>query len=365
MPFLRPTLDQLISTAIADMAGELGLFALLRFSPELAQAVVLAGLVNGCYGYLDYIANQATPFTAEDEALEGWASLIGVERLPATAASGTVTLQGVEGTPLPVGTLFARSDGARYRATAGGAVTGGSVTVPILAVDPGQTGNGLAGTQLSLDTAIVGISASSGSTSLLAGGADLEEPGSYRTRMLEAFAAPPQGGAATDYVRWAKEVPGVTRAWALPNGAGGGTVVVHTMFDDVRASFGGLPQGVDGGAAAETRTTPATGDQLLVADHIFPLRPATALVIAAAPVPYLIYPTIADLNDASLRPAIIASLMAFFRTEAEPGGTTYPSDLWAAIKAVPGVTRFSLPVPAAPVVAPTGQLPQLGTPIWA
>ncbi|MFC7611718.1 baseplate J/gp47 family protein [Teichococcus aestuarii] len=103
--------------------------------------------------------------------------------------------------------------------------------------------------------------------------------------MLDRFRAPPQGGAVADYETWARAVPGVTRAWIAPNGMGAGTVVVYAMLDDAQAGAGGFPQGADGVAAAETRATPATGDQLTIADALYPLRPATALVYVVAPTP--------------------------------------------------------------------------------
>ena len=55
------------------------------------------------------------------------------------------------------------------------------------------------------------------------------------------------------------------------------------MMDVSEAAHGGFPQGTNGVAGAETRDTAATGDQLAVANYIYPLRPATALVYACAP----------------------------------------------------------------------------------
>lgn len=43
---------------------------------------------------------------------------------------------------------------------------------------------------------------------------------------------PPAGGAPHDYIRWATEVAGVTRAWCFPRYCGGGTVGVAFACDD-------------------------------------------------------------------------------------------------------------------------------------
>lgn len=55
------------------------------------------------------------------------------------------------------------------------------------------------------------------------------------------YPAPPQGGSADDYDAWVRTVPGVTRVWLNPLGAGPGTVVLYTMFDLAEAAHGGFP----------------------------------------------------------------------------------------------------------------------------
>lgn len=366
MPFERPTLTRLIEQAQADVAGELGLYSLLRFSPERAFATAQAGLTQGCYGMLDWIALQATPFTATDEYAEAWAALIGVTRKGSSAATGYAAFTGTPNAVLPAGTPVARSlDGVQYVTTAAGTVgPDGTVTVPIGAAEASAAGDALDGTPLVLGQAVPGINAAGLASGAISGGADLETDDEFRTRYLEAYANPPQGGAASDYVRWAKEVAGVTRAWAVPNGAGAGTVSVYVMLDDARADSGGFPTGADGVATNEPRGTPATGDQLAVADHLFAVQPVTALVTVYSPSAMPVAFTIGDVPDASLQPAIAAALDAVFLAKAAVGGTMYPSDFTAALKGVSGLTRFSMPVPSGPVTAGTGRLPVRGTITW-
>ena len=51
------------------------------------------------------------------------------------------------------------------------------------------------------------------------GGADMETDDELRTRMLAKYRRPRRKeGAATDYVEWALEVPGCSRAWVEPQG---------------------------------------------------------------------------------------------------------------------------------------------------
>jgi len=366
MPFSRLTLSELIAQGQTDVASRLGTPALLRFSPEAAFAYAFAGMAHGLYGYLDWISRQSVPFTATDEFLEAWAAVAGVFRKPAVAAAGTATFNGTVGAILPAGITARSADGRTFVVTAGGAIGGGgTVTVAIEATAAGADGNLDVAAPLVLNTAVTGVGANGAVAAAVVGGADMEKDEPLRTRMLQAFAAPPQGGSATDYRNWALAVPGVTRAWVAPNGAGAGTVVVYVMLDDVRAGGGGFPVGTDGTAAEETRGSgPATGDQLLVADHLHPLRPATALVYVAAPTAEPIDLTINDLNDPSLRPAVEQSIADMLLERASVGGTIYPSDWSAAIDAVPGVTRFSLASPTSAAIAPAGALHTLGSITW-
>ena len=158
-------------------------------------------------------------------------------------------------------------------------------------------------------------------------------------------------------------MPGVTRAWTVPLGAGAGTVIVYPMFDD--NAHGGFPQGTDGVSAAEHRTgapATATGDQLLVADHIWGPQPVTALVIVCAPLPHPIDVSLValDPNTEDIREGVEASLRDLFLLSGEVAGTLYPSQFYEAVLATPGIRTFTMTVPAGPVTAPGGALPVLG-----
>ncbi|MBP0492155.1 baseplate J/gp47 family protein [Pararoseomonas indoligenes] len=369
MPFSRPTLRALAQQASADVAEATGSYVLLRSSPLAILAKATAGLVQGLYGYLDWIARMAVPWTAEGEFLEAWAALVGVTRKSAAAAAGSATFTGTPGSILPDGAQVARSsDGLLYLTTGLGTVSSdGTVTVAIVAAEEGATGNAVDGSALRVASAATGVNSTGAMVGPATGGADAEGDDDFRARMLERYREPPQGGAQGDYVRWAKEVPGVTRAWATPNGAGAGTVVVYAMLDEAQAANGGFPQGTDGGAAAETRTAPATGDQLTIADYLYPLQPVTALVYVVAPVASPINLTIADLDEdtTATRAAIASAVRGMLRRQGEPGGTIYQSDLVAAIDGVPGVEHFTLTSPSASVTASAGRLPTLGTITWA
>lgn len=345
MPYARPTLSELRLQTAADINAALpGVDALLPYSNLGILSDVLAALTHGHYGYLDWIALNQVPFTATGEFLEGWAGLKGITRKPAASAIGTATFTATTGTMIPAGTPLNRADGIGYFTSADAKSVAGVATVPVQALVGGVDGNANIGTTLTLATGISGVALSGAATSPLAGGADVETDADLRSRMLAAYANPPQGGSITDYPSWALAVPGVTRCWVNPGAMGPGSLVLLFMMDDAQAANGGFPQGTNGCSTYETRDTAATGDQLAVADAIFPKQSVTALVYAVAPTPNAIGLTIAGIASASsgTKSAIAAAVVSALLVDAVPGGTTNLSAIEAAIAAVDGAAGFVL-----------------------
>jgi uncharacterized phage protein gp47/JayE len=329
---------------------------------------VQAGLAHLHYGYLDWIAQQAVPWTATDEYLEAWGALKNVYRKQATAATGSITFPGSSGT-ITAGTTIVRGDGVTYTANANATVSGSSVTVAVTATVAGSAGNCASGTAMTLGTAITGIQSGGTASATFTGGADVENNTAFSARVLAAFQASPQGGAKADYKNWALAVPGVTRAWVAPNGFGTGTVVVYFMMDNSESAFNGFPQGTNGVSANDQgpggipRGTVATGDQLTVANAIITLQPVTALVYACAPIANTVNFTISGLtsSNTTTRSAIAAAISGVFLSNGSPGGTINLSDIESAIAAVPGTAGFVITSPVGNITNATGNLPVLGT----
>ncbi|HTB47020.1 MAG TPA: baseplate J/gp47 family protein [Acetobacteraceae bacterium] len=370
MPFPRPTLTALRASAMQDItASDLpNADGFLRRSVLRVMAWVQAGLAYLHYGYLDWISLQSTPFTSTAEYLEAWAALAPtpVLREGPQKASGPGTWSGVATSDLPAGTLLTRPDLTQYitlaDATVGG---GGSVTVTVQAVLAGSAGNTDSGTPLTLSVVVPGVSPVGSASGPLTGGTDLELDPPLRSRMLESYAAPPHGGNQADYVTWALEVPGVTRAWASV-GTVGGTVFVYVMLDASEAIHGGFPQGSNGVATLETRDTAATGDQLTVANYIYPLRPVTPIVYVLAPVPETVNVTIDVWSSLSTtqQGQVATALTEMFLQADSPLGTTSleQSQFSAALNAIGGLPTFAITVPASwPITSAVGSLFTLGT----
>ena len=362
MPYARPTLSDLRKQVAADIASALpNTDPLLRFSNLQIMGVIEAGLAHLHYGYLDWISKQSIPATATDEFLEAWAALKGVTRKAAAQASGQITFTGKPGTDIPSGTPISRGDGVLYISTADAVVAGGgTAVVSAQAVVAAAGGNCQTATVMTLGMAIAGMQSNGTVTSAFTGGADVETPDEFRTRMLVVYANPPQGGAVADYIEWATDVPGVTRAWCS---LAGGLVYVFIMLDDAESAFGGFPQGTNGVAAAEPRGVAATGDQLTVANAILPLQPVTALVYVLAPVQNSVNFTIANISGVSVavQTQISAAIADVFFRKGSPAGTIDLSDIESAIAAIAGTEGFVITVPNNNIVNPTSSLPVVGT----
>lgn len=362
MPFSRPKFSQIDAQVTQDLiASNPGSKGLLRFSSMGVLGRVLAKLSHGLYGYLDYVSRQSVPYTADGENLAGWGALRGVTREPATVAQGTVLFSAQAGTHIPAGTIVRRtSDQVAYTADqdsfavaqpadANGRI-GYLITVSVTSLAFGGLANSPSGTAMTIGGGVAGVTSSGYVATALTGGSDVEDDASLRQRVLAAFANPIQGGAARDYVRWCNEVPGVSRVWVNPRGAGAGSVVVYAMKDVANASNNGFLIGTNGVATNERRGERATGDQLTIADHLDLTRPVTALVTVVTPNSQLQSVTIKGVSQLPQikRDAIAAAIRQMLIAACDPLGTAiYPSQFETAISSVPDVGPFVMSEPAA------------------
>lgn len=350
MPFLRPTLTQLIERAAADIESRLpGADARTRRSNLAVVARMHAGAVHGLYGYLDWRAKQHMIDVAESSLLERWASLYGITRLAAGQAKGNVTIGGSNGITIPAATLLQRADGVQFQTDAAVVIAAGTATAAVTSVEGGATANAAAGVSLSFVTPISGVnSAATVAAGGLTGGTDSETDDALRTRVLDRVREPPHGGSSLDYVKWAKEVAGVTRAWCYPLEGGAGNVAVRFMTDDLTAD--GIPSGAK---VSEVQT------------HINEVRPVTANVTVSAPVAVALNFTIQPVpNTQAVRDAIQKELKDLIRREGEPGVTLLISHIREAISIAAGETNYVLSAPTADVVHAVGQIPTMGTITW-
>jgi uncharacterized phage protein gp47/JayE len=357
MAFNLPTLTQLAErTYNALNANIKGADARLWPNNVAVSAKAMAGAVWEAFSFLEYISKQMLVHTATDPIwIQRHAAEFGMSQLPATYATGTVDITGDASITVPAGLILERADGVRYEIINSGTTDlSGDLNLPVRALEPGKLGNAIAGIQL---TFVVPQDRIAPECEVAAGGigagADPESMESLRQRVLFRKRNPPHGGAAHDYVIWAREIGGVTRVFVDPVNIVNERITIGVWFlmDDTYVN--GVPQAADVAA---------------VQAYIDSVKPAGAVADVAAPTPVTVNVTIANLSPdtTAVRDAIQAELRALFRREVRVSTETEPFTLWRSliIEAIANATgehHHSITAPNSDVAYTAGQLPVLGT----
>lgn len=171
------------------------------------------------------------PMWSYGDWLDYHAKAVGLKRKPANSASGTLTITGIPGTIIPQGYLFATAASGDnpsiiFKANDKYVIPeNGTVDIQITAVEPGTKGNVNANTVVLMVTPLQGVIGVTNKTAIT-GGTEVEDDDSLKERIDEVYANSNASfvGCDADYVRWAKEVPGVGAALVDPEWDGPGTV---------------------------------------------------------------------------------------------------------------------------------------------
>lgn len=351
MPFETPQYPEIRERILADLQNALGLGPSPRRSIIAALAGALAGAAQGAHGFNQWVSRQVMPDTAEASNLERWASIFGVARKPSTFAAGQVGIKGSLLTPnavVPIGTII-QAGPLRFQAIGEGVMVDGFAETLVEALEPGAAYNLPEGEKVYLPTPLPDL-LSSGHVDApgITGGTDPETDESLRERLLLRLQEPPRGGVAADYVAWALEVPGVTRAWALPLHAGIGTVGLTFMRD---GEGDGVPtqQQVDEVAAY-------VGTQMPIGAQLVAFIPGVLEVdfeLSITP------------DTPSLRAAVEASLSDLLDRESKPSGSILLSHVHEVISTTPGEQDHVLVTPNANIAIGAGQIARLGEVTWS
>ena len=340
--FFTQTIPGAIASVWANTFTVIGkVIALVNFEHELRRRWLFAQLFAS---------------TADDLWLQRHGFELGLTRIPASGAYGTVTLAATPGTVVPGGLTFARGDGATYTTISGGVASGNSISLTIEADLAGAAFNVAAGETLTLDAASVVAGLSSTATVEapgLTGGADIEPIETFRARVLARKRKPPQGGSAPDYEEWAREALSTVLA-----------VYVDSFVNDVRSvwlqfTVSDQPNGI-----------PTPGQVAIVQAYVDdPVRrPVTARVFVSAPIPSPVAILIGGLapDTPDIRAAVAAELAALFTDRARP---SKPSSFFVlsyswldeAISRATGEDSHRLVTPAGDLTFDPGVMPVLGT----
>ncbi|MCP1289812.1 baseplate J/gp47 family protein [Chromobacterium sp. S0633] len=364
MAYEIPTLSQLTRDIRADLGAE-NPDALLRSDADVFGRA-LAAAVHGMYGYLQYQSKQLLPSSAAEATLLAWQGpfyLRGDKPNAAVQSSGLVRFTGNVGAPVDADVELQRDDGRLFVVVAGGVVgAGGYVDLAIKAAVGGFDGDTDAGVWLQLTTGVPGVDAAAQvQAGGLAGGTDAEDIESYRQRILGVTEAGAQTGRSVDWENWAREVAGVTRAWAAPRFLGLGSMGLYFMRDDDVDPF------------------PVPAECEAVRVHLETTGAPWGEIFAMAPVAKPVNITLHIVPDTpAMRAAVTVALREKIAAEASPvkrdnngrtvlpvEGVTIPrSHLAEAVSAVPGEADHVMSVPAGDVVCAVGELAELGVITW-
>jgi uncharacterized phage protein gp47/JayE len=346
MPHEIPTLPALIQRTEADF--ERNAPDALRRADGKVAARALSGTAFELYGYQDWIARQSNPATCDEDMLLRWATWrLEGGRTPAVAAKGLATVSGSSGALVDVGQAYRTDDGRRYVVAQAAKLVNGAATLQLVAEEVGSLGN-IEGGTLTAVTPVLGVNptASIGADGIV-GGAELEGLEALRGRVQAAFKNPSKVGNGADFVEWALEVPGVTRAWALPRWMGPGTFGLAFVRD------------------GDPDIIPTPAQVAEVQAHLELRRPVTAEVYALAPVARAIHFSLRLVPDGlALREAVTQALRGLIVDEGGPSQTLKISRLRAAISNTPGETDHVLSVPAADVSMAANEVAVPGVMTW-
>lgn len=352
MSYPVPTLDQAVQRSRERLRAEMpGTDAAVWPNTQAINAKVTGGESFELYGFLQWIARQRFATSADGDMLDQIGEQYAVARRPATYAAGRVTVTGQPLYTLLAGQVLTRSDDVAFVVDADTAIgPGGSVSMTVTARETGTLPNTEAGALLSTSFATDQIDEIRVGADGIGGGAEVEDHESYRARILFRLRYPPHGGAAHDYVRWALEIPGITRVWVDPLAYGPGTVGVWIMADANGSPYG-APHPVEVAAVAAyiESELPVTARVIVQAPLIAPIEVQLAGVVN--PTEALQRRIEVELRDALRRSAAVSMPNARF--------TLRRNLLWQAVARATGDAVHTVEIPSIDVEMPVGFLPVL------
>lgn len=348
MAFSKPTLAELVTRIETDISTRMGSTSKpLRVSFSRVLARALAGAAWLLHGNIEWVTKQVFPSTAEKEYLDIWAALWGVVRQTPTYTKRTLTFTGTNGSVVPIGTEVQTTDGLSFLTEAAVTIATGTGNTLAQAKVPGSASNLAVGAALSLISPVVGVNslvtvASAG----LIDGTDEETDTALRTRLTARIQSPPRAGTPDDYVNWALEVAGVTRAWCFPLHMGAGTVGV-TFVRDLDPSI-----------------IPDAAELAQVDTYLKSKKPITADLYVFAPVVTTIPVTIDLAPDTPEIRASVQSELASFFADLDIGAVVYRSQISERISAAAGEVSHVLVAPVGDTTLAANSIAQLGTITW-
>lgn len=351
MPFPIPSLEDVVTRQLADIETSID-----QTTPLLDRSLlrVLAAVTGGGhheqYQFLQWIARQGFPDSADEENLRRWAAIWGVLPKERTFASGTIQANGADGVPILAGTALLGLNKIEYEVQQSATINGGTANLEVVARTAGAAGDLAAAQSLTFLSAIPGVNAKAIALSPgISGGFDDETADELLDRLLQRIQSPPQGGATTDYELWASEVPGVTRVWVFPGHMGPGTVGV-TFVSDNAANI--IPSANLVAEVQEYLDDPGR-------------KPITAQPVVFAPISRSLDLSLRIVPDTpELRSAITNELKKFLPSYGIPDSVVALSEIQAIISSLPNELSNEIVSPTEGFAVAATEIVELGVITW-
>jgi uncharacterized phage protein gp47/JayE len=358
MAFDRPTLSEIDSRIQADFKTRIdGATSLLRRSILKIQARVYAGACHLIYGYLQYEKDQLFITSADTDNLETHGSEYGVARKQPTKATGEAAVTGTTGKIIPAGTELISNNDTSYFVDDEVILASGAGTVSFTAEDYGEDSNNDGGIELYFVSPIAGVdSIATVATDGISGGLDEEDDEDYRARILTRKRRAPHGGAYFDYENWALEVPGVTRAWAIPEYYGVGTIGMAFVRDDDSSIIPSTDEMDEVRNYLVEHTDPLTGLTVGI-----PVGAEPGLIMIPLQAESLNFIVMVSPNNSTVQSEIEEKLSDLLLIKGGPGETLYLSDIDAAISSSATELAHKTIYPTDDIGTASNRVPILGT----
>ncbi len=310
----------------------------------------IAGVAYSLWSNQIWIANQNIIDRMDAETLVREASYLKVYRAAPFFASGPVVVTGNDGLVIPERTVLQTTSGFQVRTTEEQAITGGTATINVIAMEVGTAGNLSAGTKLSFISPIAGVDSNTVvDTGGLTAGADEETIDRLKARFKERLQKPPKGGTSDDYIAWSKEAHvDVTRAWVFKHENGVGSITVRVVTE----------------ALVDPIASPAV--VAAVQSYVEDAKPAgLSQFVVEAPLPKpldLVFNSLSP-NTPEVRAAIEAEVKDLLFRDVGPDSTLPISHIRAAISRATGEEDYVITQTSSYTFA-HNEYPVLGSTTW-
>jgi len=360
LPYNRPSLTEIINRIENDFVFRVdNSQTFLQKSVFKIFSRVYGGSNHLLYDYIEFVKDQLFISSADRETLEKHGAEYGIFAGNGEKATGQVIATGTNGVIIPIDTELESSTGNKYKVLFTATIVAGNATINIEAKETGTIFDELTGVILTFISPIPGVNSTVTVIGTgIEGGVDADTDEQFRTKILNRKRFPPHGGTAIDYENWAIQYSGnITRAWAIPEYQGIGTIGLAFVKDNDPTSI--FP----------TEAERTAVRNFLISHLDNSIGKYVGIPVTAEPGFFVIelQPYSVDLtiqlypNNSTVRATVTTKINEVIKNESAPGGTIVLSKFYEAITSAAGEEKCRIIYPINDISVSTQQLQIPGT----